>query len=148
MTPWYPHVTVATVVERDGRFLLVEENTSEGIVLNQPAGHLDPGETLHQAAVRETLEETGWHVELDSVIGVALYTAPANGITYHRTTFSASALRQDPSLELDEGIIRCLWLSYEEIQQESARLRSPLVLKSIEQYRSGISAPLDFIYHS
>lgn len=108
MTDWHAHVTVATVVERDERFLLVEENADGELVYNQPAGHLDPGESLTQAAVRETLEETGWHIELLGLVGLALYTAPGNGITYHRTTFFGRPLHEESTFQLDAGIFRCL----------------------------------------
>ncbi len=95
---WQPHITVATIIEDQGRFLLVEELKGEGgrAVLNQPAGHLDPNETLGQAAVRETLEETGWDVELTGVVGLYLYTAPSNGVTYQRVCFTARTLRYHP----------------------------------------------------
>lgn len=145
MDDWYAHVTVATVVEKDGRFLLVEERSNGDLVINQPAGHLDPDEDLVQAAVRETLEETGWHVKIEGVLGIALYTAP-NGITYHRTTFHARALEWEPDLALDAGIERALWLSYEEMQAHSDKMRSPLVLATVEQYRNGHHYPLDLIY--
>ncbi len=147
MTDWHAHVTVATVVEQDGRFLLVEERTAQGLVINQPAGHLDPGESLAQAAVRETLEETAWHIELQGLVGLALYTAPANGVTYHRTTFFGCALRREPDFTLDPGIERALWLSYEEMLAESGRMRSPLVLAAVEQYRRGQHWPLESIYY-
>jgi 8-oxo-dGTP pyrophosphatase MutT (NUDIX family) len=146
MDEWYAHVTVATVVEKDGRYLLVEERSNGNLVINQPAGHLDPHEDLVQAAVRETLEETGWHVQVESLLGIALYTSPNNGITYHRTTFLARALEQDAGRELDEGIVRTLWLSYEEMQGLSNRMRSPLVLTAVEQHRDGHSYPLELIY--
>ncbi|MCZ6828212.1 MAG: NUDIX hydrolase [Gammaproteobacteria bacterium] len=145
MDDWYAHVTVATLVEQDGRFLLVEERSNGDLVINQPAGHLDPDEDLVQAAVRETLEETGWHVKIEGVLGIALYTAP-NGITYHRTTFHARALEWEPDLALDAGIERALWLSYEEMQAYSDKMRSPLVLATVEQYRNGHHYPLDLIY--
>ena len=106
MSRWTPHVTVATVVERANRYLLVEErdkNTGE-LVFNQPAGHLESGESLPGAALRETLEETGWEVELTGVLGVALYSAPTNGITYHRTTFLATPLRPVENARLDPDI--------------------------------------------
>jgi 8-oxo-dGTP pyrophosphatase MutT (NUDIX family) len=148
MKDWYAHVTVATVVEQDGRFLLVEEHSPDGLVLNQPAGHLDPGESLQEAARRETLEETGWHVEIQGLLGLALYTAPGNGVTYHRTTFYGRTLQREDKPELDTGIARCLWLSYEEMQAESARMRSPLVLAAVDQYRSGQRTPLEFVYYT
>ena len=150
MSRWTPHVTVATVVERADRYLLVEErdkNTGE-LVFNQPAGHLESGETLPAAALRETLEETGWEVELTGGLGVALYTAPSNGITYHRTTFLATPLRAIEHADLDPDIYRVHWLDYEEILAKSARMRSPLVLASIEQQRRGQSYPLEFCYYA
>ena len=150
MSRWTPHVTVATVVERANRYLLVEErdkNTGE-LVFNQPAGHLESGESLPGAALRETLEETGWEVELTGVLGIALYTAPANGITYHRTTFLATPLEPVENARLDPDIYRVHWLDYEEILAKSARMRSPLVLASIERQRQGQSYPLEFCYYA
>lgn len=143
---WYPHVTVATVIEHEGRFLLVEEETPQGRVYNQPAGHLEAGETLIEAARRETLEETGWQVQITGVVGIGLYTAPANGVTYHRTTFFAQPLRHDPAATLDSGIIGPVWLDLSEIRRSSAKLRSPLVLKVIEQYLAGHRYPLSLLY--
>jgi 8-oxo-dGTP pyrophosphatase MutT (NUDIX family) len=148
MTDWHPHVTVATVIEKDDQFLLVEEQGAQGLVLNQPAGHLDPNENLQQAAVRETLEETGWHVKIQGLLGIALYTAPANGVTYHRTTFYGQLLREEPNYQLDTGIEGIVWLSHEEMLRQSARMRSPLVLASVEQYLHGDKLPLEFIYSS
>lgn len=148
MSDWYPHVTVATVVERDGLYLMVEESTEQGVVFNQPAGHLDPGETLQQAALRETLEETAWHISLDGLLGIALYTAAGNGVTYQRTTFYGHALHEETGRALDAGILRCCWLSYEDLLERSARMRSPLVIASVEQYRRGQTTPLDFIYYT
>lgn len=144
---WPPHVTVATVVERAGRFLVVEEydELAGGLVLNQPAGHLDPGEGLLEAALRETREETGWEVRLTGVIGVSLATAP-NGITYYRTTFHAEPVRRIEDQVLDPVIHAVHWLSYEEMLANSARMRSPLVLPTVEQYRRGHLYPLDLIY--
>lgn len=143
---WYPHVTVATVVEQQGRFLMVEEESGSGLVFNQPAGHLERGETLEQAALRETLEETRWDVSLQGVVGVGLYTSPANGVTYHRTTFFATPIQQDASRELDSGIVRAVWMSYEEILAESGRMRSQLVIDVIDRYRNGHRYPLQMIY--
>lgn len=148
-TDWPPHITVATVVERDGRYLLVEERdkVTGALVFNQPAGHLEPGETLFDAARRETLEESGWEVELLGLLGWALYTAPTNGVTYYRSTFIARPLRQHSDRELDPDILRTHWLDYGEIRANSARMRSPLVLAAIEQARSGTRYPLDALQH-
>ena len=148
MSDWHAHVTVACVIEREGRFLLVEERAPEGVVLNQPAGHLEPGESLVDAALRETLEETGCEVELDGLLGMAQYTSPANGITYIRTTFRGRLLREDSQTELDPDILGTLWLTPAEIRAQSARMRSPLVVASFEQCLAGHRWPLDFIYYS
>jgi 8-oxo-dGTP pyrophosphatase MutT (NUDIX family) len=148
MSAWIPHVTVATVVVQAGRYLLVEERdkSSGEMVFNQPAGHLEQGETLAAAALRETLEETGWQVDLTGILGIALYTAPANGITYMRTTFLARPLSEREGVQLDPDITAVHWLDYEAIAAKSARMRSPLVLASIEQHRRGICYPLDLDY--
>jgi ADP-ribose pyrophosphatase YjhB (NUDIX family) len=143
---WYPHVTVATVVERDGAFLLVEERDSEGrLVFNQPAGHLEQGEGLIEAAVREALEETGWHIAIDGIVNLSLYTAPSNGVTYHRTTFFGRALRHEPERPLDDGIERAVWLRADEIEAARERLRSPMVAEVVRLYRSGQRHPLSII---
>jgi len=149
MAVWAPHVTVATVVEQDGQYLLVEERdkTSGKAVFNQPAGHLEANETLATAAQRETREETGWEVSLCGILGIALYTAPGNGITYYRTTFLGKPERQLENTALDPDILAVHWLDYEAIVAKSARMRSPLVLAAIEQQRRGICYPLDMIYN-
>ncbi len=143
---WNPHVTVATVIEKDGKYLLVEELCNGQLVFNQPAGHLDPNETLEQAAIRETFEETGWHVELQGVVGVALYTSPHNQITYHRTTFYAKALEHDPEHPLDKGIQQAVWMSYEDMLASSDRMRSHLVIKCIEQFQQGHRYPIELVF--
>jgi 8-oxo-dGTP pyrophosphatase MutT (NUDIX family) len=142
---WAPHVTVATIVERDNRFLMVYEEADGKKVYNQPAGHLDPDETLHEAAIRETLEETGWTIRLTGVVGVNLYTAPSNGITYLRTTFIGEALSQDIERKLDTGIIEAVWLTYEELVGRKDQLRSPMTLQIIDDYRNGRIFPLRVI---
>ncbi len=141
---WRPHVTVATVVPRDGRFLLVEENIRGRVVLNQPAGHLDPDETLQAAAVRETLEETGWHVALTCLVGVQQWQSPS-GRQFVRFTFAADAIEHDPSRPLDAGIVRALWLERDEIAAANERLRSPMVLASVDDWIAGRRLPLDAI---
>lgn len=142
---WHAHVTVATVVEREGRFLLVEETKHGKAVLNQPAGHLEPNESLSAAAVRETLEETGWSVRLEGIVGIGLYKAPANGVTYYRTTFYATAVSHDAERPLDSDIDGTVWLTLEEIKAATDRLRSPMVLQVIEQYLTGHRYPLSMI---
>jgi len=145
-TQWMPHVTVATVVFHDGRYLLVEEIADGRRVLNQPAGHLEAGETLSEAARRETLEETGWEVEIEAVLGASLFTSSQTGVSYFRTSFLARALRHDPARELDAEIVAPRWLSYEEVLANRARLRSESVLATIEQHRAGHRFPLLFFY--
>lgn len=140
-----PHVTVATVVENQGRFLLVEEMANGRAVFNQPAGHLEADESLIQAALRETLEETGWDVELTAVIGIYLYTAPSNGVTYQRVCFAARPLRQRPGHPLDDGIIGPRWLTREELSAQPERWRSELVLRCIDDYLAGERFPLTLI---
>jgi 8-oxo-dGTP pyrophosphatase MutT (NUDIX family) len=142
---WQAHVTVATIVEDQGRFLMVEELKGGKAVLNQPAGHLDPNESLQRAAVRETLEETGWDVELTSVIGIYLYTAPSNGVTYQRICFAAKALRHNPQSPLDEGIIGPVWLTRDELVTQQERWRSELVLRCVDDYLNAEHFSLDLL---
>ena len=142
---WRPHVTVATVVPRDGRFLLVEEDVRGRIVLNQPAGHLDPNEPIQHAAVRETLEETGWDIELDCLLCVQQWRNADSGRQFVRFTFGGIALRHHADRALDVGIVRALWLTREEIAAEAARLRSPMVLASVDDWLAGHRLPLDAI---
>ena len=142
---WEPHVTVATIIERDDRFLMVYEEADGKDVYNQPAGHLDPDETLMEAAIRETLEETGWTVKLTGVVGVNLYTAPSNGITYCRTTVIAEPVSHDVSRKLDTGIIEAVWLTYNELLERKDQLRSPMTLQIIDEYRAGRRFPLNVV---
>ena len=148
MAAWTPHVTVATVVEKDGRFLFVEEH-SEGVthtVFNQPAGHVESGETLIQAAIRETLEETGRTVEIDALLGIYTYTPPMfPDRTYYRFCFLAQSVNVDLNATLDTGIVRAVWMNLDELQ-ETARARSPLVTKAIQDALSGQRFPLSLIY--
>lgn len=142
---WQAHVTVATIIEDQGRYLFVEELKGGKAVLNQPAGHLDPNESLQRAAVRETLEETGWDVELTSVIGIYLYTAPSNGVTYQRICFAAKPLRHNPQYPLDEGIIGPVWLTRDELVAQQERWRSELVLRCVDDYLNGEHFSLDLL---
>lgn len=141
---WRPHVTVATVVPRGGCFLIVEENVRGDILLNQPAGHLEPGETLQAAAVRETLEETGWNVALSCLLGVQQWSAPT-GRDFLRFTFAAEPIQHDPARRLDDGILRALWMTREEIAAANARLRSPMILATIDEWLAERHLPLDSI---
>ena len=142
---WLPHTTVATIIEEKGKFLMVHEHSDGEIVYNQPAGHLDPNESLVEACVRETYEETGWHIAPNSFLGVSQYTAPTNGVTYIRHSFVAQALNRDVHAELDKGIIEAVWLTYEEILSKKHLLRSPVVLGDIEKYRLGHAISLDLL---
>lgn len=140
---WKPHVTVAAVIERDGRFLLVEERIEGGLMLNQPAGHLEPGESLVQGVVRETLEETAYDFHPRHVLGIYRWRKPGNGMTYLRFAFTGDAGKHHPARALDDGIVRTLWLSAEEIRQSKARHRSPLVIDCMEAYLLGRRFPLE-----
>ncbi|WP_248800042.1 NUDIX hydrolase [Pseudomonas sp. MWU13-2105] len=142
---WQPHITVATVVEDNGRFLLVEELQDGQTVFNQPAGHLDPDETLIQAAIRETLEETGWDVELTGVVGIYLYTAPSNGVTYQRVCFAGKALQQRPDYPLDHGIIGPRWLTRDELLALRPQWRSELIIRCLDDYLAGPLHSLELI---
>lgn len=139
-----PHVTVATIVEDQGRFLMVEEIKNELKVLNQPAGHLEPNETLLQAALRETLEETAWQVELTGVVGVYLFTAD-NGISYQRICFAAKPLTHYPEQALDEGIVGAVWLTRDELLARRGEWRNPMILNCIDDYLAGHIYPLSVI---
>ena len=143
---WLAHVTVATIVEDQGRFLLVEEMSADKKqVFNQPAGHLEANESLLEAAVRETLEETGWDVELTAVTGIYLYTAPSNGVTYQRACFAARPVRHHPERALDDGILGARWLTRDELAAQPERWRSHLVLRCIDDYLEGERFPLSLI---
>lgn len=143
-TVWKPDVTVATIVARDGRFLTVEERIRGELVLNQPAGHLEPNESLADAARRETFEETGWTVELLHLVGIYQWSN-AGGSHFVRFTFAARALHHDPQQALDKGIERAVWLSRAEIAAGPVRPRSPMVLRGIDDWLSGRALPLEAI---
>lgn len=132
-----PHVTVAAVVERGGRFLLVEETAQGRLVLNQPAGHLENGESLTQAIRREMLEETAWHFEPQHLVGIYRYTDHTAGIAYLRFVFSGALSDHDAHRPLDPDIRRVLWLSAEEIRASTDRHRGPQVLAGLQDYLAG-----------
>ncbi|MFB2539087.1 MULTISPECIES: NUDIX hydrolase [unclassified Acinetobacter] len=146
MTTWQAHVTVATIIEQDGKFLMVEEYGKEvgRNVLNQPAGHVEAGESIQEAAIRETLEETSYRVELTDLLGIYTYTPPMDlSRTYYRFCYIAKVVEKT-DLPLDSDIIRTHWMSFAELEQ-SIDLRSPLILHCIRDYLSGKRLPLDLI---
>jgi 8-oxo-dGTP pyrophosphatase MutT (NUDIX family) len=145
---WLPHVVAAAVIERDGKFLLVEEETADGMRLNQPAGHWERDETLLQAVVREALEETAHRVEPLALLGAYTTYNLARDITYLRFAYVCKVTGFDPGCELDKGIVRAVWLTPEEISASPIRHRSPLVMRCINDYLSGRRFPLDFVTHS
>jgi len=148
---WKPNVTVAALIERDGHYLLVEEETDDGIRFNQPAGHLDEGESLIAACSREALEETAWHFTPSSVVGVYQWQRPKKvnegDITYLRFAFAGTLGEHVPGRVLDEGILRAVWMSPEEIQATVARHRSPLVWQCVADHIAGQRYPLALIRH-
>jgi ADP-ribose pyrophosphatase YjhB (NUDIX family) len=144
---WKPNVTVAAVVEREGRFLLIEEETSRGRLFNQPAGHLEPGESLVDAVARETLEESAYSFTPTALVGVYQYRSAAEGVTYLRFAFAGAVSGHDPRRTLDSGIVRAVWLAPDEARRESARHRSPLVMRCIDDYLAGRRYSLSVLYH-
>jgi len=147
---WKPSVTVAAVIERDGRFLLVEEHTPEGLRLNNPAGHLDPGESPQQGVVREALEETACVFTPDRLVGIYLarFQRPSRGedVTYLRFAFGGTVGEPDPQRRLDTGIVRTLWLTLPELRACRERHRSALVLQCVEDFVAGRRYPLELIH--
>ncbi len=145
-----PSITVAAIVEHDGRYLLVEEHTPEGLRLNNPAGHLELGESPLQAVCRETLEETACRFEPEALVGVYLsrFVRPASGedVTYLRMAYSGHVGAPEPGRALDDGIVRTLWLTVDEIRAERARHRSPLLMRCIDDHQAGRRFPLDLIH--
>jgi 8-oxo-dGTP pyrophosphatase MutT (NUDIX family) len=142
-----PRVTVASVVERDGRFLVVEERpeTGAGLVINQPAGHVEHGETLLEAVARETFEETAWRFTPEYLVGVYVWAHPSGNSSYLRVCFGGSISDHEPDSPLDEGIVQAVWLNREELQTRAGQLRSPLVLRVIDDYLAGERYPLSLL---
>ena len=144
---WKPNVTVAAVIEQDGRFLLVEEEAAGGLRLNTPAGHLDPGESPAEGCIRETLEETAHHFTPTALVGVYMArTRRVEDITYLRFAFAGTLGAHEPGRMLDEGIVRTLWMTPDEIRASRARHRSPLLLQCVEDYLAGKRYSLDLIH--
>ena len=145
---WKPNLTVAALIERDGRFLMVEEHTPEGLRLNQPAGHLEPGESLLEASVREVLEEAAHRFVPEYLVGVYQWTRAQGDITYLRFASGGKSLGEESGRTLDEGIVRALWMSIEELRASAERHRSPLVLQCAEDWLAGQRHPLSLVHHS
>ena len=150
---WKPSVTVAAIIEHEGRYLLVEEETPEGLKLNNPAGHLDPGEAPAEGCAREALEETTYRFTPTHLVGVYLsrFQRPRPGgktedITYLRFAFTGELGEQVPGRQLDTGIVRTLWMTVEEIRASAHRHRSPLLLRCLDDHLAGKRYPLDLVY--
>ena len=144
---WKPNVTVAAVVQRDGKFLLVEEETEAGLAFNQPAGHLEEGASLVDAVVREALEETAYHFKPTHLVGIYNWKHPAKEVTYLRFAFAGELRGWEAERKLDEGIVGARWLTLDEVKATQARHRSPLILRCIEDHLAGKCYPLDLLVH-
>lgn len=142
---WTPHLTVAAIIEREGRFLMVEENDNGRIVLNQPAGHVEEHESLAEAVVRETLEESGRHFTPEAIVGLYRWRSPFNHLTYLRVAYCGGCSERNRDISLDADIITTHWLSYNELKENAARLRSPLVMRCVDDYLAVQRLPLDLI---
>jgi 8-oxo-dGTP pyrophosphatase MutT (NUDIX family) len=142
---WNPEVTVAAIVPVDGRFLMVEERIAGRLVLNQPAGHLEDGETLIEAVVRETREETAWRFHPEALVGVYLWRNPVDGRSFLRFAFCGTVDDHQPKLPLDIGIVRAVWLSSEQLAARAPQLRSPLVMRCLDDFLQGVRQPLETV---
>jgi 8-oxo-dGTP pyrophosphatase MutT (NUDIX family) len=142
---WKPHVTVAAIIECDGRFLLVEENTPQGRQFNQPAGHFEEHEDLLMAIKREVFEETAWQFEPEFLISIQLWRRDVRSPTFLRLCFSGQCHSHNPKQPLDDGILMTHWLSRDEIAARQLHLRSPLVLSSVDDYLNGQRYPLSLL---
>jgi len=143
--PRAPDITVAAVTESDGRFLVVEERINRRLVFNQPAGHVERGETLLEAVIREVREETAYRFRPEALIGVYLWRNPASGRSYMRFAFAGTVADHDAAQPLDRGIVRTHWLSRSELLEREPQLRSPLVMRCIEDYLGGERRPLEAV---
>ncbi len=144
---WKPNVTVAALIERDGKFLMIEEFSHGRLVYNQPAGHLENGESLFDAVVREVREEAAWGFKPEAGVGLYMHPSPSSDITYLRICFAGRCYDHQPEQPLDAGILRVHWMSLEEVRQNVERLRSPMVLTCINDYLAGNRIPLDHLKH-
>lgn len=142
---WKPHATVAAIIERDDKFLMVEEVIHGEHVFNQPAGHLDPDESLIDAVIRETREESAWLFTPESVTGIYLWKHPDNGETFLRVAFCGSCSDHDPEQDLDTGIVQAVWKSRDELIKQAEQIRSPMVISCIDDYLAGKRHPLSIL---
>lgn len=140
---WKPHVTVAAIIEHQGKFLMIEEIIAGETFFNQPAGHLEDNEDLTTAVIRETWEEAARHFIPSSIVGIYQWTSPRDGNTFLRICFNGHCDFHDPEQKLDHGIVRTLWLSRDELLD--LPLRSPLVLRGIDDYLAGKCFPLELL---
>jgi 8-oxo-dGTP pyrophosphatase MutT (NUDIX family) len=147
MRTWKPDVTVAAIAERSGQFLFVEELSDDSLVINQPAGHVEPDESLLDAVIRETLEETGYHFVPSALIGIYYWHAGRRDRTYLRFAFAGDIRGHEPERRLDDGIVRALWLAPDSVAAEAHRHRSPLVARCVDDYRAGKRYSLDLLTH-
>ncbi len=144
---WKPNVTVSAIIEREGKFMMIEEFSHGRLVYNQPAGHLEEGESLFQAVEREVREETAWGFKPEMAVGLYMHPSPSSGVTYLRICFTGSCHDHRPDQPLDDGIHKVIWMSIEEIRQNVDRLRSPMVLSCINDYLAGNRFPLNYFKH-
>ena len=147
MMIWKPHVTVAAIAENEGKFLIVEERVDGQMVYNQPAGHLDSGESLIEAVIRETLEETAWTFQPEALVGIQLWRHPVHSESYLRFSFFGSCYEHNTNRPLDDGIEDVLWLTRDQLIDNNHRLRSPMVLRTIDDYLEGRRYSLDILEH-
>ena len=143
---WTPHATVAAIVEQEGRFLFVEEISHGKRVFNQPAGHVDEGESLQDATIRETFEESKWQIKPTALVGIYTYKAPSNNVTYYRFCYACEAIEEIHEAQLDKDILAAHWFTLEEVKARKEQLRSPLVMKCLEDYLAGKQYPTNLIY--
>jgi 8-oxo-dGTP pyrophosphatase MutT (NUDIX family) len=144
---WKANVTVAAVIEKDDRFLMIEEESDGAIVINQPAGHLEKDETIIAAVIREVQEETAWKFEPTKIVGIYLYPSSNNDITYLRICFSGPCISHNAKQKLDDGIVQALWMTPQELEAKKNKLRSPLVMHCLNDYLAGNAYPLDILHH-
>ena len=144
---WKPNVTVAAVIEQAGKFLLIEEQTAQGLLFNQPAGHLEANESLVNATIRETLEESAYRFEPQHLVGIYRWHATVSDTTYLRFAFTGRILMHYPERNLDEGIVRAVWMTPDEVRESQVHHRSPLILRCVEDYLAGKRYPLELLTH-